>query len=62
VIQEGKDLIYGELFNRDSAGIVLLARHESQQQLKAVAVTVQRMGAHGPLPGKVLGKEAVKRA
>jgi hypothetical protein len=57
--EEGEDLIYGKLFNRESTGVVFLVGDESKQQLNAVAITVDRMGTHGPLAWKVVGKKAV---
>jgi hypothetical protein len=41
MVQEGQDLFYGELFHRQSTGILFLARHESQQQLEAIPVAVK---------------------
>ena len=58
--RKARDLVYGELFDRESAGIAFVARRKSEQQLKAVAVTVKRMRTRGPLPWEVIGKEAVE--
>jgi hypothetical protein len=52
-------LFNAELRHRELAGIPFLPGSILQQQLEAIAVTLQRVRAQFPLAGQVIGEEAV---
>ena len=59
-LQEGGDSFDAQLCHGELAGITFFLGRELQQQLQAVAVTLERMGTEGPLLRQVVGEEAVQ--
>src|SRR6266403_2206323 len=60
-LQERGDSFDAELCHGELAGVTFFPGRELQQQLEAVAVTLERMGTESPLTRQVVGEEAVQR-
>jgi hypothetical protein len=60
VLEEGRNPLGRQLLQRQLTGIGLLPRCELEEELEAVAVAVESIDAHPPLPWKIVGQESAK--